>query len=143
MGVQHAMCDTTTLVPIPDFLWPYIDNFDESHPEYGIDDQSRRCLALDTCIVPAILALWEKHIPTLSCCCLHGQGFGTITLPRVIGDGSVVDPDDLIPAWKWKERAKSAECTVGRLLKIFDVQSSVMKSLNVMARKMLLDPDLR
>lgn len=125
MGVQQAMCDTTTLVPIPDFLWPYVTMFDEHHPEYGIDEQGRRCLALDTCIVPAVIALWEKRIPTLSCCCLHGQGFGTITLPRAVGDDGVIDPDDLIPAWKWKERAKLAEYALIRLSKIAKIAKAI------------------
>lgn len=72
------------LVPIPDLVWPYIVQFDPTHPEYGIDEQGRKCLRLDEHIVPAIKALWDAGIPTFSCCCGHGgsgkQG-GAITLP--------------------------------------------------------------
>jgi len=79
---DEAMCATRTLVPIPQFLEPFVTTFDPAHPEYGIDNEGRRCLRLDDCIIPAITALWTREIPTISCCCLHGEGFGTITLPR-------------------------------------------------------------
>jgi hypothetical protein len=78
------------LVPIPDFLWPHVHfDFALTHPEFGIDEQGRRCLAVDECMVPALLALWEHEIPTISACCLHGTGEGVITLPRVVEPGAV------------------------------------------------------
>lgn len=78
------MCDKPfgTLLPIPEFLEPYVW-FDGDHPEFGIDAEGRRCLAVDDCVAPALLALWEKGIPTISACCLHGCGEGVITLPRI------------------------------------------------------------
>jgi len=77
------MCDQKTLVPIPDLLWqqtPISQAFDPDHPEFGIDDQGRQCLNLDTCIVPAVQALWAAGIPTESCCCGHGSAWGVITI---------------------------------------------------------------
>src|SRR4051812_31458519 len=78
-----TMCDQTTLIPIPDFLWESgeVAGFDPAHPEFGLDGDGRRCLSLDTCIVPAILALWEIGVATVSCCCGHSDGTnGVITL---------------------------------------------------------------
>lgn len=77
------MCDERLLVPIPDWLEAVggIHQFDPTHPEYGLDDQGRRCLRLDRCLVPAIEALWERRIVTTSCCCGHGEGPGSISLP--------------------------------------------------------------
>ena len=69
------------LVPIPGHLWEHgIYEFDPEHPEYGIDDEGRKCLRLDACIVPAITALWDAGIVTRSCCCGHGNGWGLITV---------------------------------------------------------------
>jgi hypothetical protein len=80
------MCDTQTLVPIPDVLWESgeVAGFDPGHPEFGLDDQGRRCLALDTCIVPAVHALWAAGVITVSCCCGHSDGTnGVITIKTV------------------------------------------------------------
>lgn len=88
------MCTQTELVPIPQLLWdqggvkmregftaPDSDwGFDPSHPEYGINDQGEKCLALDACIVPAVKALWGAGIVTISCCCGHGAPHGVISI---------------------------------------------------------------
>lgn len=81
------------LVPIPDLLWQAgaIHDFDRTHPEYGINEQGERCLVLDRCIVPAIKALWFVGVVTISCCCLHGMGFGSITLQKVAVDPALLD----------------------------------------------------
>jgi hypothetical protein len=85
------MCQETVLVPIPAWLEQAggIHRFDPTHPEYGVDDQGRRCLALDQCIVPAVRALWAIRVVTISCCCGHGEGFGSITLAPAAGAGEV------------------------------------------------------
>lgn len=91
LGMQRvrtaSMADTgdakcpEVLVPIPDHLWPIgIYEFKPEHPEYGIDAEGRKCLALDACIVPAVKALWAAGIVTRSCCCGHGNGWGIITI---------------------------------------------------------------
>lgn len=72
------MCTESTLVPIPDFITPF--EFDPSHPEYGIDEQGRRCFRIDSCIVPVLLAVWEAGFKTMGCCCGHGSGRGVISL---------------------------------------------------------------
>lgn len=77
------MCDKVAeLVPIPDLLWQAgaIYDFSPTHPEYGIDAEGRKCLAIDACIVPAIRTLWEAGVVTMSCCCGHGGGWGVITI---------------------------------------------------------------
>ena len=75
------MCTTSTLVPIPPLLLPYYgpdSMFDPTHPEYGVDEQGRKCFVLDTCIVPALLAVWAAGMKTLGCCCGHGQRSGGV-----------------------------------------------------------------
>lgn len=82
------MCvDRKRLVPIPELLWQAdaIHNFDPNHPEYALDEDGRKCLALDECIADAVQALWNAGVVTVSCCCLHGEGYGSITLGRAIG----------------------------------------------------------
>lgn len=85
------MCGTTTLVPIPEWArareW-----FDETHPEFGIDEEGRQCFAIDSCIVSALKAVWAAGFKTLGCCCGHGQGSGVISLD--LGN----DLDELVPA---------------------------------------------
>src|SRR3990167_225800 len=72
------MCNDTTLMPIPSFIEPF--KFDPTHAEYGIDEQGRRCFAIDSCIVPALEALWAAGIKTVGSCCGHGSGTGVIGL---------------------------------------------------------------
>ncbi len=83
------MCSETTLVPIPDLLWSNngVYEFKPDHPEYGLDEQGRKCLAIDTCIVPAVKHLWDAGIVTLSCCCGHGDPWGVITVQTQQGIG--------------------------------------------------------
>jgi len=71
------MCDTTTLVRIP--VW-WEGDFDPTHPEYALDDHGNRCFRIDTCIVPALIAVWKAGFKTLGCCCGHGSGRGVISL---------------------------------------------------------------
>lgn len=80
------MCDTQTLVPIPDFLWESgeVSGFDPTHPEFGLDDQGRRCLRLDDCIIPAITALWSIGVVTVSCCCGHSDGTNGVLTIRTV-----------------------------------------------------------
>lgn len=81
------MCSETVLVPIPDLLWESgeIANFDPTHPEFGIDEQGRRCLALDACIVPAVKALWSIGVVTIACCCGHSDGTNGVLTIRTVG----------------------------------------------------------
>lgn len=83
------MCSRSELVPIPDLLWDAgaIYEFDPTHPEYGIDAEGRKCLALDACIVPAIKALWDAGVVTMSCCCGHGDPWGVITIQTETSQG--------------------------------------------------------
>lgn len=76
------MCSEVVLVPIPDLLWDRgaIFDFKPDHTEYDIDAQGRWCLRLDACIVPAVRALWQAGIATMSCCCGHGNAWGVITV---------------------------------------------------------------
>ena len=74
------MCDKGTLIPIPDGYDWALANFDPTHPEYGLDDQGRKCFRIDSCIVPALLAVWAAGFKTLGCCCGHGQGNGVISI---------------------------------------------------------------
>lgn len=74
------MCSAQTLIPIPEWATWNWDNFDVTHPEYGLDSQGRKCFQIDSCIVPALLAVWEAGFKTLGCCCGHGQGRGVISL---------------------------------------------------------------
>jgi hypothetical protein len=94
----HESC--AVLVPIPTFLEPYV-YFNPEHPEFGIDEQGRRCLAIDACMVDALRALWDREIPTISACCLHGAGEGVITLPRVVEPGT--EPPK--PNWLQRDEA--------------------------------------
>ena len=74
------MCNSVTLVPIPnDYVWA-LENFDPTHPEYDLDEQGRKCFCIDSCIVPALLAVWAAGFKTLGCCCGHGSGSGVISL---------------------------------------------------------------
>jgi hypothetical protein len=83
------MCSESALVPIPPLLWDAgaVYKFDESHPEYGINEAGERCLRLDACIVPAVQALWTAGIVTLSCCCGHGDPWGVVTIQTQVGVG--------------------------------------------------------
>lgn len=80
------MCQSRLLVTIPDFLRnePLCSSADDptvfDGGEYAIDENGRQCFVLDECIVPAVLALWEKGIKTTCCCCGHGSGSGVIGL---------------------------------------------------------------
>lgn len=80
------MCLTKTLMPIPEFIKadPLCSSASDLSVfdgcEYAIDEQGRQCFVLDECIVPAVLALWEKGIKTSGCCCGHGSGSGVIGL---------------------------------------------------------------
>lgn len=78
------MCNKTLLVPIPDFLkadYAYIFESGEHgpHKEFDIDTEGRQCFAIDACIVPAVLAMWEAGIRTVGSCCGHGSGHGVIS----------------------------------------------------------------
>lgn len=74
------MCATTTLMPIPPLILDAYPAgwFKADHPEFGIDIEGRECLAIDSCIAPALALLWDAGIPTLGCCCGHGQSAGGI-----------------------------------------------------------------
>lgn len=77
---------SNVLLPIPQFILddPLCSSahvpgvFDGS--EYAIDSEGRRCFVIDACLVPGLLALWEKGIKTAGCCCGHGSGSGVIGL---------------------------------------------------------------
>lgn len=104
------MCNTQELVPIPQWLFdlggvkmkerPDDESdwgFDPTHPEYGFNDDGERCLRLDSCIVPAIKALWAAGIVTVSCCCGHDESpHGVISIQRptasLEGRGAESDP---------------------------------------------------
>lgn len=73
------MCDEQVLIPIPEKIMPFIYEFNPKHSEYGIDDQGRKCLRLDKCIVPLVKQLWSAGFNTVSCCCGHGS-YGNVTL---------------------------------------------------------------
>lgn len=79
------MCQKTLLVPIPDFLvadYKYIFDSADFGPsrEFDIDGEGRQCFALDACIVPAVLALWDAGIRSTGCCCGHGSGHGMVSI---------------------------------------------------------------
>ena len=74
------MCTETTFVPIPAWATRSLSIFDANHPEFGIDNQGRKCFAIDSCIAPALQAVWDAGFKTLGCCCGHGQGYGVISL---------------------------------------------------------------
>lgn len=74
------MCHESTLVPIPEWATRARETFDPTHPEYGIDKQGRQCFAIDSCIVPALLAVWDAGFKTTGCCCGHESGHGVISL---------------------------------------------------------------
>lgn len=94
------MCFKSELVPIPQFLFDRggvkmredftdsgIDSdwgFDPTHPEYGINELGEKCFRLDQCIIPAVKALWDAGIVTISCCCGHDTktGEGVISILR-------------------------------------------------------------
>lgn len=135
------MCDTQTLVPIPDFLWQSgeVAGFDPAHPEFGLDAEGRRCLALDTCIVPFIQALWDVGAVTVSCCCGHSDGTnGVITIRTVaarerIGTMLVrVEEYDALRARADAAKVAVAECraraepmtaAVFRLLAVLEIEN--------------------
>ena len=71
------MCEQSTLVPIP--VWA-LDRFVLDSEEFGIDSEGRRCFRIDSCIEPALRAVWAAGFKTLGCCCGHGQGSGVISL---------------------------------------------------------------
>lgn len=73
------MCNSQTLVPIPDLLADYRECADPAHPEFGHNADGVICFAIDTCIVPAVLALWDTGIRTIGCCCGHGSGHAVIS----------------------------------------------------------------
>lgn len=75
------MCSSLRLIPIPDLLADYREpgnGFDPAHPEFGIDAAGRKCFSIDSCIVPALEAVWSANYRTLGCCCGHGQAAGGI-----------------------------------------------------------------
>jgi len=75
------MCHEQTLVKIPGLCADYREealHFDATHPEFGIDADGDKCFRIDSCIVPALLAVWAAGYRTLGCCCGHGQGAGGI-----------------------------------------------------------------
>ena len=76
------MCESneSTLVRIPEWATWSLEQFDASHPEFGLNAEGQRCFRIDACIVPALLAVWEAGFKTLGCCCGHGQGYGVISL---------------------------------------------------------------
>lgn len=80
------MCNTRTLVPIPAFILADPLCSSAARPEvfdggeYATDDQGRRCFVIDTCLVPALTALWAAGVKTSGCCCGHGTGSGVIGL---------------------------------------------------------------
>lgn len=100
--LRHMRCRTASLagggregceavlVPIPDFVFEAggIYEFDPEHPEYGLDEEGRRCLRLDVHIVPAIKTLWAAGIVTRSCCCGHGSGWGIVSVLPECGPSS-------------------------------------------------------
>lgn len=73
------MCREQTLVPIPQYLKHSV-SFDATHPEFGVDDFGQECFRIDSCIVPAITALFTNGVVTRGCCCGHGSGTGVISL---------------------------------------------------------------
>jgi hypothetical protein len=110
------MCNQNcaVLVPIPTFLEPYV-YFNADHPEFGIDEQGRRCLAIDACMVDALLALWDREIPTISACCLHGEGEGVITLPRVVEPGTELPKPNWLQRDEALDRLEASEQEAARL----------------------------
>ena len=82
------MCDRTVLAPIPDHLAPFYPDasgpdepgFRADHPEFGLDEDGRRCFRLDACIAPIIRLLWAYGVKTIGCCCGHGQPQGVISI---------------------------------------------------------------
>lgn len=85
------MCSTSTLVPIP--AWYPIERFDPTHPEFGLDAAGTKCFAIDSCIVPALEAVWAAGFKTLGCCCGHGQGRGVITIGEYEDDPTAYNTD--------------------------------------------------
>ena len=71
------MCQTKTLVPVPDFL---MADAREYSTETVFDEGGVPCFNIDTCIVPAVQALWVAGIKTVGCCCGHGMKFGVISV---------------------------------------------------------------
>lgn len=122
----------TVLVPIPDLVWPFIYKFDPTHPEYGIDEQGRKCLALDEHVAPAVQALWAAGIPTSSCCCGHGEkGYygGLIALPMACrADGERAKgfiPQDIYDALCRVESAAHGVNDVWRALPLDETRLAV------------------
>lgn len=76
---ERERCETVAVV-IPDFLFE-AGEISEVDPNYFIDEDGRRCLRLDKCIVPALEALWVAGIVTRGCCCGHGNRLGDICFP--------------------------------------------------------------
>jgi hypothetical protein len=79
-----------TLLPIPEFIKRdplCVGDLSrvEAHAkdccgEFATDAEGRLCFVVDSCLVPALLALWEKGIKTTGCCCGHGSGSGVLGL---------------------------------------------------------------
>jgi hypothetical protein len=77
------MCNRQTVLPIPPFLLddPICVPQDAAAydgGEFDLNTSGEHCLVVDTCLVPALIALWEAGIKTTSCCCGHGSGSGVI-----------------------------------------------------------------
>jgi hypothetical protein len=82
------MCMTETLVPIPPLLWANNAVYPEG-AEHVVND-GEHYIPIDACIVPAVRALWDAGIVTLSSCCGHvaegdNHPYGVITIQTKSG----------------------------------------------------------
>lgn len=78
------MCSNEVLLPIPSHLWKN-DAVPDEGAEHVLNEAGEHCISVDECIVPAIRALWDAGIVTLSSCCGHvAEGddhpYGVITI---------------------------------------------------------------
>lgn len=105
------MCKEETLVPIPDFMrhdGRCVFEFDPKHPEFGLDSEGRECFVVDSCIVPALLAIWDRGIKTSGCCCGHGSGSGVIGLVTYRDEKSIEEhPEPYRPADELENRREA------------------------------------
>lgn len=91
------MCDREVLVPIPPLLWDNNAVYPEG-AEHVVSESGEHCVPVDECIAPAVTALWDAGIVTLSSCCGHAapdddHPWGVITIqtkPGVRQRGAVV-----------------------------------------------------
>ena len=120
------MCSTEVLIPIPALLW----NNNAVAPlgaEHVLNDIGEHCILIDSCIVPAVKALWDAGIVTLSSCCGHAapeedHPWGVLTIqtkPGVAQRGAVVVRreryEDLVNAANATDRTADLEEEVERL----------------------------